>query len=161
LNVANANIIAIADVNGDGLNDLTDRADRRHVPDGQRAAQDPANHGGFLAPSVIHPDLPQSILLADLQGTGKLDIVIGGSQTVTVLLHDPANPGKFLPASILPAAWANEIAIADINGDGKPDIVVSNGVTHPMQGGIVTTNPGVLLQSATAPGTFEALQDLP
>jgi hypothetical protein len=126
--------------------------------------QDASNHGSFLAP-VSYPiaaqDLPQSIVLKDLQGSGKLDIVIGGQQNVTVLLHDPANPGKFLAASIYPAAGANEIAIADINGDGKPDIVVSNGVTNPIQGGVVTTHPGVLLQSATAPGTFGMLQDLP
>ena len=167
LNVAGANIIAIADVNGDGLNDLviTDPGPTGGMsPTVNVLLQDPANHGSFLAPvgyPIAVQDLPQSILLADLQGTGKLDIVIGGKQNVTVLLHDPANPGKFLPASILAAAGANEIAIADINGDGKPDIVVSNGVTHPMQGGIVTTNPGVLLQSATVPGTFGALQDLP
>jgi FG-GAP-like repeat len=167
VNVAGANIIAIADVNGDGLNDLviTDPGPAGGMsPTVNVLLQDPAHHGSFLAPvgyPIAVQDLPQSILLADLQGTGKLDIVIGGEQNVTVLLHDPANPGKFLPASILAAAWANEIAIADINGDGKPDIVVSNGVTHPMQGGIVTTNPGVLLQSTTAPGTFGALQDLP
>jgi hypothetical protein len=166
-NVAGGNIIAIGDVDGDGLNDLviTDPG-----PTGGMATalyvliQNPASQGTFL-PQVGYPiatqDRPQSILLRDLQGTGKLDIVIGGQKFVTVLLHDPANPGKFLPANIYPAAGANEIAIADINGDGKPDIMVSNGVTFPMQGGVATTHPGVLLQSATTPGTFGALQDLP
>ncbi len=166
LNLIGANIVAIADVNGDGLNDLliTDPG----PTGGQSPAvyvlpQDPANHGSFPA-SVSYPiaqDLPQSILVRDLQGSGKLDIVIGGLNTVTVLLHDPANPGKFLPASIYPAPGANEVAVADINGDGKLDIVVSNGITYPMQGGVASTHPGVLLQSATAPGTFLALQDLP
>lgn len=167
LNVAGANIIAIADVNGDGLNDLviTDPGPTGGMaPTVNVLLQDPSNHGSFLAP-VSYPiatqDLPQSILLADLEGSGKLDIVIGGRQNVTVLLHDPANPGKFLAASIYPAAGANEIAVADINGDGKPDIVVSNGVTQTMQAGVVTTNPGVLLQSASTPGTFGMLQDLP
>jgi hypothetical protein len=30
-----------------------------------------------------------------------------------------------------------------------------------MQAGVASTTPGVLLQSATTPGTFGALQDLP
>ena len=126
--------------------------------------QEAAAHGTFAAP-VSYPiaaqDLPQSIVVTDLQGDGHLDIVIGGQNTVTVLLHDPANPGAFLAATVYPAPGANEIAITDINGDGKPDIVVSNGVTYPTQNGVQTTHPGVLLQSATTPGTFAALQDLP
>jgi FG-GAP-like repeat len=166
-NVVGGNIIAIADVDGDGLNDLviTDPG-----PTGGMSTavyvliQDPANHGTFLTPvgyAIATQDRPQSIVVQDLQGTGKLDIVIGGLQFVTVLLHDPVNPGKFLPANVYPAAGANEIAIADINGDGKLDIVVSNGVTFPLQGGVSTTHPGVLLQSGTTPGTFGPLQDLP
>ncbi len=166
-NVIGGNIIAIGDINGDGFNDLviTDPG-----PAGGMATavyvllQNPATPGTFLAPvsyAIATQDRPQSIQLRDLQGTGKLDIIIGGQQFVTVLLHDPANPGKFLTANIYPAPGANEIAIADINGDGKPDIVVSNGTTFPMQGGVTTTHPGVLLQSSTTPGMFEALQDLP
>jgi hypothetical protein len=166
-NVVGGNIIAIADVDGDGLNDLiiTDPgATGGMAPTVNILLQNPASHGTFL-PAVSYAiatqDLPQSILMKDLLGSGKLDIVIGGLNNVTVLLHDPANPGKFLTAAIYPAPGANEIAVADINGDGKLDIVVSNGVTHSMQGGISTTEPGVLLQSATTPGTFSALQDLP
>jgi hypothetical protein len=166
-NVAGANIIAIADVDGDGLNDLliTDPGPTGGMsPAVYVLLQDPANNGTFLNPvgyAIAPLDRPQSIVVKDLEGTGKLDIVIGARQSVTVLLHDPANPGKFLPAGIYPAAGANEIAVSDINGDGKLDIVVSNGVTFPMQGGVSTTHPGVLLQSATTPGTFGLLQDLP
>lgn len=166
-NVAGANIIAIADVNGDGLNDLiiTDPgATGGMAPTVNVLLQNPASHGSFLA-AVSYPvavqDLAQSIVVTDLEGSGQLDIVIGGEQSVTVLLHDPANPGKFLTATVYQAPGANEIAIADINGDGRPDIVVSNGVTHPIQNGVVTTHPGVLLQSATTSGTFGAVQDLP
>jgi VCBS repeat protein len=167
LNVVGGNIIAIADVDGDGLNDLiiTDPgATGGMAPTVNILIQNPASHGTFLPPvsyGIATQDLPQSILMKDLQGSGKLDIVIGGLNNVTVLLHDPANPGKFLAGTFYPAPGANEIAVADINGDGKLDIVVSNGVSHTMQGGVSTTEPGVLLQSATAPGTFGALQDLP
>jgi hypothetical protein len=165
--VLGANIIAIADVNGDGLNDLiiTDPGATGGMATTVNVLlQDAATHGTFAAPvsyAIATQDLPQSIVVTDLQGDGHLDIVIGELNSVTVLLHDPASPGKFLPATIYPAPGANAIAVADINGDGKPDIVVSNGVTYPTQGGVVTTHPGVLLQSATTPGTFGALQDLP
>jgi hypothetical protein len=166
-NLAGANIIAIADVNGDGLNDLiiTDPGPTGgSAPTVNVLLQVAAAHGTFAAPvsyTIAAQDIPQSIIVTDLTGDGRLDIVIGGQQTVTVLLHDPANPGAFLPATVYPSPGANEIAVADINGDGKPDIVVSNGVPNPTPSGDVTTNPGVLLQSATTPGTFGALQNLP
>jgi hypothetical protein len=39
--------------------------------------------------------------------------------------------------------------------------VVPAGVSHPLVSGIITNNPGVLLQVAGAPGTFGKVQDLP
>jgi hypothetical protein len=164
-----ANLIAIADVNGDGANDLviTDPGPTDGMaPTVNILLQNPASPGTFLAP-VSYPiaaqDLSQSIVVTDVDGDGRPDIVIGGQQTVTVLLqnHAPAAPGTFMAATVYPAPGAYEIAVAEINGDGKPDIVVSNGVTNPVVNGVVTTHPGVLLQSATSPGTFGALQDLP
>jgi hypothetical protein len=167
-NVQGANIIAIADVDGDGYNDLviTDPGPTGGMaPTVNILLQDHNNPGHFLT-AVPYPipvqDPPESIIVTNLtgaMGASKLDIVIGGNQGVTVLLHDPANPGKFLPATFYTAAGAEQIAVADINGDGKPDIVTSTGVTHPIQGGVVTNNPGVLLQTTT--GVFGQLQDLP
>jgi hypothetical protein len=168
-NVIGANLIAIVDVNGDGGNDLviTDPGPTGGMaPTVNILLQNPASPGTFLAP-VSYPiatqDLSQSIVVTDVDGDGRPDIVIGGKHTVTVLLqnHAPAVPGTFMAATIYMAPGAYEIAVADVNGDSKPDIVVSNGVTNPVANGVVTTHPGVLLQSATSPGTFAALQDLP
>lgn len=168
-NVIGANIIAISELTANGFNDLviTDPGPTGGTaPTVNILLQNPASPGTFLAP-VSYPiaamDLPQSIVVTDVDGDGRPDIVIGGQQTVTVLLqnHAPALAGTFMAATIYTAPGAYEIAVADINGDGKPDIVVSNGVTNPVVNGVATTHPGVLLQSATSPGTFEALQDLP
>jgi FG-GAP-like repeat len=168
-NVIGANIIAIADVNGDGANDLviTDPGPTGGMaPTVNILVQNPTSPGTFLAP-VSYPiatlDLPQSIVVEDVDGDGRPDIVIGGQQSVTVLLqtHAPAAPGTFMAATVYSAPGAYEIAVADVNGDGKPDIVVSSGVTRTIVNRVTTINPGVLLQSATSPGTFGALQDLP
>jgi hypothetical protein len=66
-----------------------------------------------------------------------------------------------MAAANYPVTNANQIAIADVNGDGHPDIVVATGITQSVQNGVVTNNPGVLLQNAASPGTFAALTALP
>jgi hypothetical protein len=164
--VQGANVVAIADVNGDGYNDLiiTDPG-----PYGGSAPfvavllQNPAAPGTFLAP-VTYPtalnSLAQSIQVVDINGDGQPDIIIGGSAAVSVLLNTAASPGTFAAATNYAVQDANEIAIADVNGDGALDIVTSTGATHPLVDNVYTNVPGVLLQIPAAPGTFQAQQNL-
>jgi len=169
-----ANVVAIADVNGDGFNDLiiTDPG-----PAGGSAPvvlvllQNAASPGTFLAP-VSYPTAPgslaQSIQVIDINADGHPDIVIGGSTAVSVLLNNGSGAtdcncdlGTFAAASNYPVVNANQIAVADVNGDGLPDIVIATSPSQPLVNGVYTNGPGVLLQSASAPGTFAALQNLP
>jgi hypothetical protein len=165
--VTGANLIAIADVNGDGLNDLviTDPGPAGGAaPTVSVLLQDKAHPGQFLA-AVTYATAPgslaQDIIVTDVNADGLPDIVIGGTNAVSVLLQNPAAPGTFFAASTYAVQNANQIAIADVNGDGLLDIVIATGATHPLVNGVIINNPGVLLQSATAPGTFGPLQDLP
>ena len=165
--VIGANLVAIADVNGDGFNDLvvTDPG-----PSGGAAPtvsvllQDAAHPGQFLA-AVSYPTAPgslaQSIVVTDVNGDGHPDIVIGGTSAVTVLLQNASGLGTFMAAANYTVMNANQLAIADVNGDGHPDIIVATGLSHSVVNGVVTNNPGVLLQNASSPGTFGALEDLP
>jgi hypothetical protein len=162
-----ANLIAITDVNGDGFNDLviTDPGPAGGAaPTVSVLLQDAAHPGQFL-PAVSYVtagmSLAQDIIVTDINGDHLPDIIIGGGNAVSVLLQNPAAAGSFFAATNYPVQNANQLAISDVNADGLLDIVIATGATHPLVNGVITNNPGVLLQSATAPGTFTALQDLP
>jgi FG-GAP-like repeat len=164
--IAGANLIAIADVNGDGLNDLviTDPGPVGSPPTVNILLQNKSIPGTFLAPmsyTLSASSIPQSIVVTDVNGDGHPDIVIGGSAVVNVLLNSATTPGTFLAAASYATTNATQVAIADVNGDGLLDIVVPVGVSHPLVNGVYTNNPGVLLQVAGKPGTFAAEQDLP
>jgi hypothetical protein len=165
--VSGANVIAIADVNGDGFNDLiiTDPGPTGGAsPTVSVLLQDASKPGTFLA-AVAYPTAPYSvvtsIVVTDVNGDGKPDIVVGGTTATSVLLNNAATPGTFLAATNYATPGANEIAVADVNGDGKPDIVVATGPAQTIANGVQPNVPGVLLQNASSPGTFGALQALP
>ena len=164
--ITGANMIAIADVNGDGLNDLviTDPGPVGSPPTVNILLQNKSAPGTFLAPvsyTLSGTSIPQSIVVADVNGDGRPDIVIGGTAVVNILLNNASAPGTFLAAASYATTNATQVAIADVNGDGLLDIVVPVGVSHPLVNGVYSNNPGVLLQVAGAPGTFAAEQDLP
>jgi hypothetical protein len=149
--------VRIADVNGDGKPDiivanLGPGADGSGVPGVSVLLQDPAHPGSFLAPvTYATPEGAIDVAVGDLNGDGKPDLVVAAldpdpNGSVSVLLQNPAQPGSFLSATSYPGfGQPLSVAIADLNADGHPDIAVADG-----------TSATVMLQIATAPGTFAA-----
>lgn len=163
-----ANYVAIADVDGDGKNDLviTDPGPYGPAPPTVNVLiQNPAAVGTFLAPlsySLPNGRVAQSIVVSDLNGDGALDLIVGDDAGVNVLLQNAATAGTFAAATYYPVAGgAFQVAVADVDNDGLVDIVTSNSALSPLTSGTYVTQPGVLLQNAVTPGTFLPVQNLP
>lgn len=87
-------------------------------------------------PSLTAGFFPVWVAAQDMNGDGKVDLVIGNdfSQSVTVLLNKgsghftPSSPNNFATRMLngnqqTPTPGA--MALGDFNGDGKPDVIVS------------------------------------
>jgi hypothetical protein len=157
-----ASWITVADVNGDGKPDVlvANQCIASKCPegavgvllgngDGSFKTAVPYGSGGFDSMSVA---------VADLNGDGKLDVLVTNlcpvsnsdcgnyrvSGTVGVLLGN--GDGSFQPVVTYRSggidAWS--VAVADVNGDGKPDVLVTN---------YISSTVGVLLGNGN--GTFQ------
>jgi hypothetical protein len=128
--------VAIADVNGDGKPDLlvADCGPGNTCGGGINGVVGVllGNGDGTFKPAVTYDAggfQTYSVVAADLNGDGKLDLVVANSyfsNTVGVLLGN--GDGTFQPVVVYNSGGGSpwSVAVADVNGDGKPDIVVAN-----------------------------------
>jgi uncharacterized repeat protein (TIGR01451 family)/uncharacterized repeat protein (TIGR02543 family) len=72
-------------------------------------------------------DGPRALALADLNGDGKLDLVVANMNANTVSVYKGDGAGGFGNRMDYPVGnGPRAVALGDLNGDGNPDLVVAN-----------------------------------
>ena len=120
--------IAVGDVNGDGKGDLIVTAPGFvfSAITGSTSLYLGNGDGTFAAPVAINGGAnPGPVALVDVNGDGKLDVVIAGAGSVAVLLGN--GDGTFQAGKSTPTGFSSpgSIATGDIDKDGHLDLIVT------------------------------------
>jgi len=124
--------IAVADVNADGKPDVllaNECGNSSTCADGSVGVLLGNGDGTFQKATTYDTKYDiDSVAVADVNGDGKLDLLVAssGNSRVGVLLGN--GDGTFQPIVIYDSGGISSlsVAVADVNGDGKPDLLVAN-----------------------------------
>jgi hypothetical protein len=137
------NGLATADFNGDGKLDLVLAGEQLSDHTQQTYFLAGKGDGTFQTPSIIAPG-SGVIAVGDLNGDGKLDVVVSTNPFFETLLGN--GNGTFQQKAAHPTTniGASSIAIGDFNGDGKLDISDGASVVYGKGDGTFQDVPGVI-----------------
>jgi FG-GAP-like repeat len=134
-------LLAIGDVTGDGLPDLVGTSwfgdfvgVLPRVPGG--------GFGALILLPVTFGETAFGVSLADADGDGKLDVMLGRHGALVVLRS--LGGGAFAPEQTTPVTLfgAGTFAIGDLDGDGAPDAVLGGGVSSQFTTLVTLLNDG-------------------
>jgi hypothetical protein len=153
-NNSNAQGLAVGDVNGDGKLDILVLNAAGNTNTSTLAVLTGAGNGTFTTqtPVAFGPQ-PVSVAAGDVNGDGKLDVVVTYSTTSAGVLLGNGN-GTFQTEKDFPTGNGSEFAaIGDLNGDGKQDIATANFTDGNATVLINKVNEQAVLDNAAVTGT--------
>jgi len=127
--VTGFNNIATGDINGDGWPDLVLTSGEEEYATIWVLLNN--QHGGFTVNTILicqksfsTPCDPSEVILADLNGDGNLDLVVGQTGIGGMVVYLGDGKGGFTQGQVFSDTLdaPGTIMVADVNGDGIPDL---------------------------------------
>jgi len=130
---ATARLLAHADLNGDGKEDLILAGQSSHMRERAIQILEGNGDGTFKEGITIELQNPtRAVVVADVNGDGKPDLILL-HPGVAVLLNTTTNPGEpvsFGSEQNLAGGFGPALAAADLNGDGRAEVLLGTTPTR-------------------------------